>query len=304
VTLEPSELFPEVPNLYEFPSVHADMIFDPQRVGKYWDAISKIVRPGDLVADIGTGTGILAFLALRAGARHVHAIERSPAINWARRVATGEGLDTKITFHAADSRDVTLPPVDVIVSELIGHIAFEEGMVESLFDARRRFLAPGGHIVPRRVALKATLVHEREIYPSYIDCWQERPYGIDYSPLRDEALKACYLTTFSDRDMLCESQTFFEVDFQGNEPTLLEGQRSFEASRAGNVNGVAFWFEAELAPAVVLSSGPWSQTHWKQCFAPIPEPREVRTGDSLVIDLRMQLRRCRSDQFLLELRVR
>jgi protein arginine N-methyltransferase 1 len=89
VALEPSELFPEVPNLYEFPSVHADMIFDRERVGKYWKAISTVVRPGCVVADIGTGTGILAFLALRAGASHVHAIERSLAIDWARRVAAG-----------------------------------------------------------------------------------------------------------------------------------------------------------------------------------------------------------------------
>ena len=68
--LEPSELFPEVPNLYEFPSVHADMLLDNARVDAYSRAVAIAVRPGDVVADVGTGTGLLSFLSLQAGARH------------------------------------------------------------------------------------------------------------------------------------------------------------------------------------------------------------------------------------------
>ena len=159
-------------------------------------------------------------------------------------------------------------------------------------------------MIPQRVVLKAALVHEKEIYPSYIDCWKQEVQGIDYSPLRDEAVKACYLTTFSDRDILSEPQAFFEVCFEADEPTVLEGRRSFKVSRSGCVNGVAFWFEAELAHGVMLSSGPWSQTRWRQCFAPIPEPRQVRADDSLLMDLRMHLRVRKNEQFSLHLALR
>ena len=82
--LDPSELFPEIPNLYEFPSVHAGMLLEDEREKKYSEAISRVVKEGDIVADIGTGTGLLAFLCLKAGAKHVHAIERTSAINWAK----------------------------------------------------------------------------------------------------------------------------------------------------------------------------------------------------------------------------
>lgn len=71
----------------------------------------------------------------------------------------------------------------MVVSELIGHIAFEEGMVESLFDAKERFLVPDGIIIPERVELKVALVEENEVYPECVDCW-EPIEGIDYSPMR------------------------------------------------------------------------------------------------------------------------
>ncbi len=149
--LEPVELFPEVPNLYEFPSVHAEMLFDEERVGKYSDAIRQIVRKGDIVADIGTGTGLLTFLCLQAGAARVHAIERSPAIRWARLLAEQNGFADRVVFHYQDSRFCDLPEkVNVVVSELIGHIAFEEGMAESLYDAKERFLVPMGVMMPEK----------------------------------------------------------------------------------------------------------------------------------------------------------
>ena len=70
------------------------------------------------VLDIGTGTGLLAFICLRAGAKRVHAVERSPAIKWARQLAERHGWTDRITFHNEDSRDLDLPEkVNVVVSD-------------------------------------------------------------------------------------------------------------------------------------------------------------------------------------------
>jgi len=290
--LDPVELFPEIPNLYEFPSIHAGMLYDEERVGKYCDAIWKVVRKGDTVADIGTGTGLLAFLCARAGAARVHAIERSPAIRWAKIGAEKNSLGDKITFHNKDSRLCTLPKkVDVVVSELIGHLAFEEGMVESLFDARNRLLVTGGKMVPMRVDLKVALVEENEIYPECVDCWKPIR-GIDYSFMREDSLRAFYITSLNDRCLLSEPMTFFTVDFiNGEKPASREKKnKSLSVVRSGVVNGICFWFDALLADDVRLSSGPWSRTHWKQCFAPIAEPIPVTTGDRISVDIEMNLR--------------
>ena len=295
--LDPSELFPEVPNIYEFPSVHAGMLYDKERVGKYSAAIRQVVKEGDVVADIGTGTGLFAFLCLKAGARRVHAIERSSAISWAKRVADKNGFGERIVFHKEDSRDCELgEKVDVVVSELIGHIAFEEGMAESLFDAKERFLADDGIMIPESVELKVALVEENEVYPECVDCW-ETIEGIDFSAMREKAIKACYLTSLNSQNLLSEPKTFFRVDFNEGKRLDLQGSHRFDVCRAGKINGIALWFEASLSPNIMLSSGPWARTHWKQCFAPISIPITVTDYDKISVDIDMKLRTKEDDSF-------
>ncbi len=51
--LDPTELFPEVPNIYDFPSVHAGMLYDDERVAKYSTAIRQVVKEDDVVEDRG-----------------------------------------------------------------------------------------------------------------------------------------------------------------------------------------------------------------------------------------------------------
>ena len=295
--LDPTELFPEVPNLYEFPSIHAEMLFDEVRVGKYLEAIQQVVKKGDIVADIGTGTGLLAFLCLKAGAERVHAIERSPAVRWAKLLAEKNEFADRIVFHNKDSRSCQIPEkVNVVVSELIGHIAFEEGMVESLFDAKERFLIPDGIIIPERVELKVALVEEDEVYPECVECW-EPIEGIDYSPMREEAVKACYLTGLTSRNLLSEPKTFFVVNFKRDHLPKLQGERSFRVCRSGKLNGIALWFDALLISGVSLSSGPWTRTHWKQCFAPIVKPMTVNADDKISVNIDMRLRMGKQDLF-------
>jgi predicted RNA methylase len=172
-------------------------------------AILSIVKTGRTVADIGTGTGLLAFLCIKAGAKRVHAIERSAAIKWAQELAKMNGFADRIIFHKGDSRRVKLPEkVDVVISELIGHMAFEEGMVESLRDARQRFLVPGGAMIPSSVRLQVCLVSAGDLYQEAIDRW-EPIMGIDFSVLREQAVKTCYVTTFGDHNLLSESATAF-----------------------------------------------------------------------------------------------
>ena len=296
--LDPNELFPEVPNLYEFPSVHAEMIYDEQRVYAYQKAIQRVVQKGDVVVDVGTGTGLLAFLCLKAGARRVHAIDRSPVIKWAQRLADANGLRESIVFHNCDSRDADIgETADAVISELIGHMAFEEGMVESLFDARKRFLKEGGSLIPQTVTLFAAPVYEREVYASSIDRWKPA-YGIDYSIMREHSLTNTYLTEINERDLLATHEPVFSVDFESGLHPEVHTCRRFKVHRSGQLNGVALWFDSTLATEVRLSSGPWTKTHWMQCFTPIPSPMDVKAGAEVSIVFDMTFRSRADDKFL------
>src|SRR3569833_4448476 len=71
---------------------YLDMMTDRHRMVPLEAAIRRVVKLGHAVADLGAGTGVLTFLALKAGAAHVYAIERSPMIEVARRVARASGF--------------------------------------------------------------------------------------------------------------------------------------------------------------------------------------------------------------------
>jgi len=124
------------------------MLSDPERMGAYERAIRQTVKPGSVVVDIGTGTGIMAVLACQLGASRVYAIEPNPIISLAREIAVANHCADKIVFMEEISTQVTLPTrADVIVSDLRGLLPLLNHHIPSIADARRRFLAPGGTMI-------------------------------------------------------------------------------------------------------------------------------------------------------------
>ena len=108
---------------------YRDMLADDVRMSAYAAAIERVVKPGDIVIDLGAGLGILSFLAVKAGAARVYAIEKGDAIELARQVAAHNGLDDRIEFVASNSNDVLASqlerPADVLLSETLGSFAVE-----------------------------------------------------------------------------------------------------------------------------------------------------------------------------------
>ena len=99
--------------------VHRTMICDRVRTGAFRRAIESVVRPGDIVLDVGAGSGILSVFAARAGAARVYAVERTPAAVLARELAAANGVAEIVRVIHGDVTDVELPErADVIVSEL------------------------------------------------------------------------------------------------------------------------------------------------------------------------------------------
>ena len=123
-------------------SEHEEMLSDSVRVDAYHRAIARHVEPGDVVLDLGTGSGLLAFMASHAGARKVYAIEHSDFIDVAREIARHNGF-TNIEFIQTNSREFRPPePVDVLLHEQMGDELFNENLLENVLDLRDRSLRP------------------------------------------------------------------------------------------------------------------------------------------------------------------
>jgi predicted RNA methylase len=79
------------------------------------------VCEGKIVLDVGTGTGVLAIQAVRAGARQVYAIEASDMFKTAKNNCGLIDEHFKISLYNERVEEVELEPsntkVDVIISE-------------------------------------------------------------------------------------------------------------------------------------------------------------------------------------------
>ena len=117
-------------------SEHRQYLSDEARISAFRRAIEEIVNPGEVVLDLGSGTGILGLLACRAGAGRVYAIEESGMIGLAREVCQANGFQDRVVFIKGLSTRVELPEkVDVVVADQIGRLGFEAGVFEYFRDA-------------------------------------------------------------------------------------------------------------------------------------------------------------------------
>src|SRR5262245_21079921 len=156
---------PGRPSGWADPVEHARMLHDDRRTGDYLAALAAAVRPGDVVLDIGTGSGVLAVAAARAGARRVYAVEATDIADVAERVFRDNGVADRVTLVRGWSRQIELPePADVLVSEIIGNEPFEEEILETTLDARRRLLKPAARLIPHTLTLlvRPLLIPEAE----------------------------------------------------------------------------------------------------------------------------------------------
>lgn len=277
----------EFTNLFE----HEKMISDAVRVDAYKAAIARHVRPEDMVVDLGTGTGILAIFAAHAGARRIVAIDHSPFIEVARRLAAANGA-SHIEFFNTNSRNVELAePVDLILHEQMGCSLFDERMVDNLLDLKRRVLRPGGRILPGRFELflepfmlepaqRITHLHRNMLHGIDFSCLAEDPDVARYR-LRDYDWS--YIGQGAGT-FLCEPIPALAFDLNtmsapGELPTILEGER--QITRDGTLDGLSLHFKAIFDDEIAIDTSPAkTPTHWGNPFFRLP-PLKLRAGDRI-----------------------
>jgi protein arginine N-methyltransferase 1 len=266
------------------------MLADTGRTAAYARAIEQRIGPGAVVLDIGTGAGIMALLACRAGATRVYAVESAHVIHLARTVAAANGLADRIVFIHGMSTAITLPErVDGIVADVHGVLPLYQQSVVSLVDARTRFLKPGGWIVPGLETMWATLVSSRAAHEQ-VALWNNL-HGFNYSAARQQAANTWREHRFRATDLITAPQRWATLDYARVTAPGVSGAASWTIDRDAVAHGIAVWFDAEIAPGVALSNSPSAaEEHvYSQGFFPWPEALHLAPGDEVRVDLRADL---------------
>lgn len=272
-------------------SDYGGMIADNARFGAYSKAIAKAVKPGDAVLEIGCGPGIFAFLACRAGARRVYAIESEDVVQIARQLAAANGLADRIEFIQGDSRTVKLPEqVNVIVSDLRGALPLYRQAIPSIEDARQRFLAAGGILIPQRDILKVALIEAKRYYSRLRAPWQKSVRHMDLSASLSLVLNEFHSSRFKSEQLLTEPQAWCTLDYTVGTPARASAELKLRALRNGTAHGVCVWFDAHLLEGIGFSSQPeGGTTVYPQAFFPWLEAVPVAEGQEIQVRLHADL---------------
>ncbi len=233
---------------------HEAMLRDAVRNRAFYNALKRRVSEDSIVLDIGAGTGIWAITAAKLGAKRVVAVEPDELlIGLIKNLAEEHNVGKKVEIVCGKSFDVRLEKeFDLVVSETVGYLGFEENIVEIMRDARTRFLKKDGAIIPEIVALAAAAAHlktETEIVPSGL------PF--DFAALADLNLHSP--RTVSDKrdlQILSEPQRLVEINLNdANENFSLENLRAkWRIENAASVNCFVVWVESLLTEGVNLST--------------------------------------------------
>ncbi|MDQ8180380.1 50S ribosomal protein L11 methyltransferase [Pelagicoccus sp. SDUM812005] len=268
---------------------HQRLLADRARCEAYRKAILDTVKAGDVVVDLGTGSGLLAFFAVEAGAKKVYAIELGPVIRYAERIAKRNSMDDRIEFIRGVSYDIELPELaDVIVGENLGSLGIEENMLPMYQDAAKRFLKPGGKMIPSRLEVSATLVSDTGFHRRYIDPWKSSLYGIYFDTFLHEQLKTLFLAHFDSSRVVSAPQLFLSAKLDAKQ-TYSEINRKtlrFEIDRDTTLSGFIVYFTAELSEGVSISNGlVGGKNSWDQVYFSIDRVLSLEVGYNVTIHL-------------------
>lgn len=267
------------------PSYHRAILLDRARNDIYARALEAAVKPGMLVLEIGTGSGLLALIAARAGATVVTCEENPTIAAAAQAIVDRNGLADRIRVLAKRSDTVRIPedlprPADLVIHEIFGCQLIDEGVADALADARRRLLAPDAPSIPGRAWLRSAFVATDPAPPP-------TPFaeiqGFDLSPfeLLVPAVVPVHLRSVGAIEQRSEAVSALHMDFNAAAPFGPIKETVALKTDGGRIDGIVQWIAIDFASGDVFENSPFSGapvSSWAPMFQQLSKPRQVKPG--------------------------
>lgn len=276
------------------PPWHVPMMNETERNQAYFDGLRSIVSPDKSVFEIGTGSGLLAMMAGRLGAKSVVTCEAVGLIaDTARKIVARNGLQARVKVLNKPSMDVDIgadmpAPADILVHEIFSSELLGEHVLPAIEDAKLRLLRSGGEVLPASASIMVALVGGDDV-GKYL--WVDSAFGFDLRafnaihpkkrPLYREDLAPV---------LLSDAAVAFEFDFAGQSHFPAESKVLELIARCdGLCYGVIQWLRIDVAPGVRFENHPGERrvvSNWQHTVYGFDAPVQLRQGDSLRIAAR------------------
>jgi type II protein arginine methyltransferase len=275
------------------PAWHFAMMNDRPRNDAYQAAIARLV-PGKRVLDIGTGTGLLAMMAARAGAKCVTTCETVvPIAQRAGEIIARNGFAGRIAVIARRSTDLAVGAglaerAQVLITETFSSDLLSEGVLPAVEHAYEHLLTPDAVVIPRVAAARAYLVGGSEIETMLFAGMSN---GFDLSLFNDFAppILAASMNNIV-HDVLSDDFELLSFDFRTRRFPMESRQIEVAVMKSGVAAGLVQWIYLDLDGTDRYenrpSSGAHLDGHWTQILHRFPRPLAVEAGATVQLAVR------------------
>ncbi|KAK7598143.1 hypothetical protein V9T40_006378 [Parthenolecanium corni] len=283
---------------YGYLSQQQNMLQDYIRTSTYEKAVLANTKDfqDKVVLDVGAGSGILSFFSAQAGASRVYAVEASSMAEHAEKLVGFNYMSDKIIVVGGKVEEIELPEqVDIIISEPMGYMLYNERMLETYLHAKK-WLKKDGKMFPTTGDLHVAPFTDEALFmeqTTKASFWlQTHFHNIDLTPLHDAAISEYFrqpiVDTFDIR--MCTAKSvrhtvnFLEVD--ETDLHRIEIPLDFTILQSATIHGLAFWFDVAFIGSqqtIWLSTAPTEPlTHWYQVRCLLNTPIFAKVNQKLV----------------------
>lgn len=288
---------------YSLISQQQNMMQDFVRTGTYQQAMLQNAETfqNKVVLDCGAGSSILSFFAIQAGADKVYACEASSIAKYAAKLVDNSPYKGRIIVVSGKIEEIEIPEkVDILISEPMGYMLYNERMIESYVHAKKFLRNPNKNdgsalMFPSVGDLYCAPFSDEAIYLEQhqkASFWCVNSfYGIDLTSLREDAIDEYFSQPIVDQinaDTLVCQAIRHRMDYRLVDESAFERIEipfNYTLSSTNLIHGFAFWFDVCFCGQqkdVWLSTAPTEAlTHWYQVRCVLKQPLFGRTGEHL-----------------------
>jgi tetratricopeptide (TPR) repeat protein len=276
------------------PEWHVPMMNEQNRNQAYFDALKTVINPQSSVFEIGTGSGLLAMMAAKLGAKHVTTCETVPLIaETAQQIIADNKYEKTIKVIAKKSADISIggdleAKADILVSEIFSSELLGEHVLPSLEDAKKRLLKPQGKVIPAAGSIMIGLFTGDDIRRNL---QVENAFGFNLQGFNKiVSNKRMIARNDLNIELLSDGITAFSFDFEGENDFPAQSKTiEILVKKAGRCYGLVQWMQLDMNgdQKVMFENHP-SQTskvsNWQQCAYLFDAPIDVKVGQVVVVN--------------------